>query len=695
MKKKFKEWLSIYSVKKPERVILWGILLLNLLLLIVSAVALSHLAPKTLEHSGFWDSVFYTISMIFDAGCIQFIISDIGDASVTLVLACLAIILIGMITFTGSVIGYVTTRISDYITSSKSGKKSLKVSGHTVILNWNSRASEIVNDLLYTGQKEIIVILTPDGAEKIEKELDDRLSVTLRTENDKLLRSCEHMSFFARLSYMKKHRLQNQITLIVREGDTYSTKELMDISLLQAKDVIILGRDTQNSACKYEVLENAETKGNANTIKTLIQVAEITGQESSADNQVVIVEVDDYWTASIVNRIISHKEKLGKCNIVAVPVNTILGQIFSQFSIMPELNFVYSELFSNKGSAFYCFPNRKQFEKAEFIEEKLKSNIKAIPLTIKESKDGEFLFYVAEHEKECAVADGYEMTDYSVKIKENYWLEQRNVVIVGHNSNSIEIMDGFDAFRGEWNKEDGEEILNVIVVDDAKSLERRNYYKDYPYVKATIEADLFDGDIIKNAIREFVDANEQDTSILILSDDAVASEDIDANALTYLIYVQDIISEKIAADPDFDRAKIDVIVEIVNPKNYDVVRSYSVNNVIISNRYISKMITQISRNGALYEFYKDILSYDEEGTDSYESEEMYIKKTRRFFDEIPEPCTAAELVRAVYDASPEDNKSIVIGYVDKDVKMHLFNGDQRDIWVELTPDDKLILFSNH
>lgn len=173
------------------------------------------------------------------------------------------------------------------------------------------------------------------------------------------------------------------------------------------------------------------------------------------------------------------------------------------------------------------------------------------------------------------------------------------------------------------------------------------------------------------------------------------SEDIDANALTYLIYVQDIIQEHVNRIPDFDKESIDVVVEIVNPKNYDVVRSYSVNNVILSNRYISKMMTQISTKESLYEFYKDILTYDELGVGKYDSKELYIKKVRRSFDEIPAPCTAYELIRAVYDATPDDNKSIVIGYIKPGGEMVLFSGKQEEINVELDEKDKLIIFSNH
>ena len=73
-------------------------------------------------------------------------------------------------------------------------------------------------------------------------------------------------------------------------------------------------------------VENAINKGNSQTIKTLIQVAELTGAESSLDNQKIIVEIDDDWTMELVNKIILAKQVEGKCNITPVRVNKILGQ---------------------------------------------------------------------------------------------------------------------------------------------------------------------------------------------------------------------------------------------------------------------------------------------------------------------------------------------------------------------------------
>lgn len=384
MKRKIKEWISVYIVKNPSRAILFAIFLLNIVLLVISALLISALSPESLKNDGFFESIFYTISMILDAGCIQFVVQDIGQTSVALIIVCLVTIFVGMITFTGAIIGYVTNYISNFIENSNSGNRAIQVSGHTVILNWNSRASEVINDMLYSNKKEVVIILVPSGADDVKKEIDERISVTMKSENKRISEECKDKGLFERIRYINRNKLRNRLTIIIREGDTYSTKQLNDISLLQAKSVIILGRDVQNATCKYELSERIEKneKGNANTIKTLVQVAEITGSEASADDQVIIVEVDDDWTASVVDKIILHKENLGKCNIIPVPVNRILGQLLSQFSIMPELNFVYGELFSNKGAEFFYKTVDGSEKGNDFVSSMLKGSDTSIPLMI-------------------------------------------------------------------------------------------------------------------------------------------------------------------------------------------------------------------------------------------------------------------------------------------------------------------------
>ena len=390
-----------------------------------------------------------------------------------------------------------------------------------------------------------------------------------------------------------------------------------------------------------------------------------------------------------------------RCTILVVEDNDmnreLLGELLAQFSIMPELNIVYSVLFSNRGPEFYCKRFSPSHSEVETIHEYMTAHRHAIPLTLMETHQGIDTYFMADEAEDCEIVSEPYASDFTVSLNPDYAIGQRNIVIIGHNSKCDELMQGFNAFRGEHQRPDLPEILNITVIDDEQSLEKHDRYRSYPYVTRLVEAEIFDSERIWAALEEAISCHEGDTSILILSDDTAPPEDTDAAVLTYLIYVQDIIFRRMARDPDFDRESIDVVVEILNPKNYDVVHNYSVDNVVISNRYISKMVTQIGRKQALYEFYTDILSYDSEGAETFTSKELYIKEAINYFAEgqLPGECTAEELIRAVFDASPEDNKAVLLGYTSPGGQMHLFAGDQRQIPVHLTDKDKLIVFSNH
>lgn len=695
--KKIREWFSIQLAKNPGRIVLLSILIFNIVFFVLSAFVISKLSLSGTEEMSFFEAAYYTITMVLDAGCIESVIADIGTSGVAIAIVCLSVVIIGMISFTGAVIGYVTNYISSFIENSNTGSHKLKISNHIVILNWNTRASEIINDLLYCKRKQKVVVLASDRKKEIVKEIEERLSDTISKENANLLNKYKDLGFIQRHIKYRKNRLKNNLVVIVREGDVYSSKQLYDISLEKAKSVIILGNDINNTICRYghkEMLEESN-KGNAQTVKTLMQVSDITAATNSADNQKIVVEISDDWTWELVDKIIKYKQVSGKCNIVPIRINQILGQLLSQFSLMPELNMAYKELFSNKGATFYL-EEKDVEDDNEYITNYLKNHKHAIPLTTMNIDDKNYFFYSADTQKDIEKTSEAINSDFKVKLNKNYRIEKKNVIILGHNSKCKDIMNGFMSFRSEWNyKDNSGEILQIIIIDDKQSLERMNHYKEYPFVIETVEASIYDEKTVCSAIEKFVENNDEDISILILSDDSALNENIDANALANLVYVQDIINAKLKENPNFDLSSIDIIVELINPKHHDIVSSYSINNVVISNRYISKLITQIGEKEAIFDFYTDILTYDDENASTYESKEIYAKKVSTFFDEIPPKCSEADLVRAVWNASKDKNPTIVLGYVKQDGTIKLFEGDQSNKKVELEAKDKIIVFTNH
>lgn len=697
MKRKIFEWWSTERAKNPGKTVLGVILLFNIVFILLAAGIISALSLEGTENMGWLEAAFYTITMILDAGCIQFVVADIGEAGVFLSLLCLIIVLIGMISFTGSVIGYVTNSISNFIDNANAGKHKIVLSDHVVILNWNSRASEIINDYLYSEKKQKIIVLVGSRKDEVKREIDERLADTISRENKAIEKQFAHLPWLSRKIAIHKNRFHKRVTVLVREGEVFSTKQLKEVSLDVARAIIILGNDVSNSTCQYELQERLENKnrGNVLTVKTLMQVADITSAESSVEDQKIIVEITDNWTWRLVQEIIKSKQVDGRCNIVPVRINQVLGQLLSQFSLMPQLNMAYEELFSNRGAEFYTVQQPAQ-NMAAYAKGYLAEHKHAIPLTFMEERGKTYCYYVAEEDEDIDKKSAVPAMDgFKVSLNRNYWIEKKNVVILGHNSKSRDIMQGFRSFCSEWNR-DGEQIVQIIIIDDEKNLEKMGYYKEYPFVIKTVAADIYDHDRICSTIEDVVYNNTEDTSILILSDDAVRNEDIDSNALANLIYVQEILHRK---KNEFGQKNVDVIVEIIDPKHHDIVNSYSVNNVVISNRYISKMITQLGEVDALFSFYVDILSYDEDDADS---KEIYIKNVDQFFTQLPGPCTAAQLIRALLEESTDESlppekrdPNFALGYVKADGTMILFGGDQSDIEVKLEKGDKLIIFSSH
>ena len=704
MFRRIREWFSIRLAKNPGQIVLLSILLFNIAFFFLSAFIISKMSLSGTEELGFLESAFYTISMILDAGCISYVVADIGPQNAAIAIVCLLIVIIGMISFTGAVIGYITNYISSFIEDSNAGNHKLIMSGHFVILNWNSRALEIVNDLLYSESINKVVVLVGSGKAEVEKQIEERLHETVKRENDKIFEKCSGKSFLARKWYSMRHKFKNNLTIIVREGDVFSSKQLFDISLQHASSVVILGEEINNSLCKYAVNERADKfdKGNSLTIKTLMQVSDITSASYSNDNQRIIVEVTDDWTWNLVQKIIRSKQVDGKCNIVPVRVNQILGKLMAQFSLMPELNSIYNELLSNKGATFYS-SHCDESDELSYVEASLSSNTHVIPLTVQSDNGKPYCYYMALNDRDIEKIGSEKRSGIPVRLNKDFWLEKKKIIILGHNSKCHEIMDGFASFLSEWGYKDSDELLlNIVVIDDEKSLEKMNFYKEYPFVIKTVAAEIFEKDLICDSINEFLELNAEDVSVLILSDDLVQEDEIDAGMFANLVYVQDIIRDKVEANPDFDVGSIDVIAEINDPKHHDVVSSYSVKNVVISNRFISKMITQIGEKDAIFDFYQDILEYDSDDEGGYESKEVYVKKAKDFFAGLPAASTSDKLIRGVFDASynpdiaPEkQNISILLGIVKQDGEILLFSGDQTAIDVKVEPTDKVIVFSNH
>ena len=694
-----REWESISFSQKPRRMMLWLIGLTNLLLVLVAAWIISKFAMPGNGRMGFFAAVYNTFTMILDAGCIESIISDPGSTNIFLIIFCLVVIVISMITFTGSLIGYVSDFISNKIETANTNAQPLRISDHVVILGWNTRASEIVNDLLYCSDHQRVVVLTELNRENIIREVEERLSDTIEHENAELKNAICQDPLLKRLINFHRKKLRNNIDFIVREGDIFSSVQLRNIQLEKAKSIIILCNNSRKHIADNDF--SGEKSDNL-TVKTLMQVIDITSKHSSNDNQKVVVEVDNDWTEKLVRKIINSKQQLGKCRVVPFRVHKVMGQLLCQFALMPELNMVFRELFSNKGATFYAMPQTTPSVKTDYVDSYLSTHHQAIPLShMKDDLEGRnYYYYMANDIKDIQQTSDESRQFCKLELNKNYWIHEKYVLILGSNSRIENILNSFSSFCNEWTDPNHYQILHVTILDGDERILQNQFSERYSFVDDCFSTKVQDESMINTVITDFVNAHPEDSSILILSDDNADNDNTDADALTYLIYAKDIIA-RARKNKRNEQFNVDIIVEIIDPKHYDIVKSYDINNVVISNRYISKMITQISENYALYNFYVDMMTYDDADTVGYDSNEVYIKKAADYYSTLPaKDSTMLSVIQSTYVASKhfwssKNDFALLLGYVDTLGKMHLFQGDLAHKTVSLTPNDKLIIYSNH
>ncbi|MBE7087177.1 MAG: hypothetical protein E7369_02630 [Clostridiales bacterium] len=641
------KWFTILKEKKPGLIVVSTIALFNVVFLSIFSLIVS-----LMNGMPYFEAMFNCLAMMFDPGCISGVVDGKGEA--VLCIICFIIVIFGMVAFTGAVIGYVSNIISGFIEDANNGKNRLDLEEHVIILNWNDRGIEIINEYLLLDEKNVIVVFTSRDRELVLKQIEDAMSFTL-----------------------KGKKIKNKPTIIVRTGNVFSTQQLYDISLEKAKTIIVLEEDLGE--------DHITDGGNGQTIKTLMQVSDIASKENSRLSQKVIVEVTSDWTDGVVNEILATKNN-DRLDIVPVPVNKLFGDIFSQFSVMPKLNSVYSELFSNEGVEFHTAEVQACTE-ADMFYNYIETHSNAIPLTVRKNKDKSYAFYLASSKSDLTVSCKEKPTFYKMSLAKNFQVEGRHIIVLGHNKNLPNILEGLNRFNAEW--KDEKDVIRVLLLDDKETLDKYDFDKKYSFVEECVAVDVHNKEFITNQLCRHFDSSN--TTVLILSSETVDPAEKDLYALTNLVYLQSVLNKR---ESELAENNVEIVVEILDPEHHDIVQNYSESNVVISNKYVSKIMMQLSDKDAMYNFYKEILTYNNNGK---EGKEIYVKKCKEYFTSIPQEMPVRDFIYSLYKSTNDafGDGEVALGYIDENSNLTFFDGDLTKKNILLNDKCKLIVFSDH
>lgn len=656
---KIKRWISTKAYKKIKLFIFFFIVLFNIIAIFVGGILIHIAAPEAFESvgSGMWQ----IFTDILDPGFLSSN-SATADGGTTFTKSVeIVVILICMVTFTGAIIGYISNLITSIIENSVSGPKRMFLKNHILILNWNNRAAGIISEYLYTEMCEDVVILTTCDSAEVTKEIEDSIF------------EC---------GYSKK---QKHVNFVVKQGEPFSYSELDAICAKQARTIIVLSDKNPDD-------------GDLRTLKTAMMVSQM---NSHRDDCTIVIETDNQNIYELVGRIKENNSN----EIISAYLNKLLGKLLAHTALQPQLNIVFAELFSHGGNEIYHVP----FDEIDGIDPDMSEEDiltaffekynRAIPLVTSksfETNSSEKLFVLSGQKSHISSQRKEKNTAKPVELNERFVVPKKIIVLLGSNSKMKYIMNSFKAYISNY----GEDKLNVFLVDTEDHLAT---ISDHPCFKKIYIANRYDVMEIRRVINSF-DLRTIDT-IVILSDDMVSSAEYDSGALISLIDINKEVS-KIEKEN-----RPEVIVEILNPKNHEIVQQYNINNVIVSNKYISSMVAQLGDDSSIYEFIYDILTFDHE-LDDYEqtysankdSKELYIKRCGDYFKTIPSFTSISELVYSIYLASGKAQIPLGIIYADKNKnkgsiemfdKTYTFSDNlDENKKIELCADDQLVIFAS-
>lgn len=594
--KKTRSILSVTTYKRPRVMIILNMVLINIAILLLAAFIAQMI-----------DDSFTSYLDALANGSVKWLLSPNAILAITnpktLFLA-VTVLIVGLVLFSGTIIALTTNAIKDYFQKKETNSGKIYLENHIVILNWNNKVPELVSDLLYLEEEHLtVIILSELDKSWIEKHL---LNI-LRTHQSKL----DNLS---------------RVNLLVKQGNPLLKNDLDDISIEEARSIIVMNKDAS-----ADDLKDSVTESDLNVMKIILGLGECVFKA----HPTIVVEVKRYETKEKILDVSKIVSKLHDKTIIPVCFDRRLGQIIAQTILDGRIDDVYLSLFSFKGSEVYRVPEKT-------FDDVLVHHSHAIPL----AQEGHDVYVLSESSLSSSITSSHMVTPKEIKTIPFKEKQLQDIVIVGSNNKLGFIVESFKAYEGLHQSQ-----FLIKQIPNDRLME---------YLPS-------------------IESSTRPTTMLLLSDESVKSESLDANVISTLIDLK----------RSLKRDDIHIIIELLDPKNDRLIADFDIDKTIISNKMISLLLSKLALHPETATFYDQLLTIapSEPGKDDYA---LTVLDAHQCF-KGPFPIRFDSLKQSIHSTYLSyDRKAILCG-IFRDEKLILFSGDlHANIPFELKNDDGCI-----
>lgn len=427
------------------------------------------------------------------------------------------------------------------------------------------------------------------------------------------------------------HKRKNQLAsldVLVKKGDPLSFSDLEDISIAKASAILVMNKD------RHEEVAKDLPMSDLNVVKIVLNLGPI----EFLRHPPIVAEVKNLKTKAKILALENVVHSLHEHLILPICFDRRLGQIIAQTIINPQVEDVYLSLFSFEGSEVYHLPG-VDFQTC------LTEYSHVIPL----AKTSDGLFVSSLDDRHLTQKDLRIIPTRNLSLKPEQPAARHSVYLVGQNNKLQYILESFSE------------------------------YSKLPH--HDFQAKYISEDKLPDFVQELNQASDPAT-IVLLSDDHQAPDALDANVIDCLIYLEG----------NLNREDINIIVELLDPKNDRIIRDFNIRKSIISNKIISLLLSKLALYKETAPFYENLLSIkiNDQGIDE---QALNLVKAGEFLNEaFPLAFSNSKsLILSFYQSCSK--KNIPIGLFRNGV-LSLFSGNlHTDNPVDLMADDVLVFMN--
>lgn len=431
------------------------------------------------------------------------------------------------------------------------------------------------------------------------------------------------------MNAIKELNLQDKkikdFNILVKNGNPLIDSDLYDISILEASAILIMNQDA------HDEIAQDMSKSDLNIIKIILTI----GRLKFKRNPPIVAEVKNIVTKEKVMKLTKVVDTLQEHTVLPICFDRRLGQIIAQTIINPKMEDVYLSLFSFKDAEVYYSPNQ------EFAHA-LTYSSRSIPL----AKAEKGVFVLAENDLDVGIES--EVVPEIIKLQPKVINEAvgLEVYIIGTNNKLDFIMTAFKQYE---------------------QIHQSRFLSKYVPTENLDE------------LLRSLNQNMRPTTLVLLSDEYQQADSLDANIIDTLIQIESELKNK----------DVNIIVELLDPRNDPIISDFNIRNTIISNKIISLLMSKLVFFKETAPFYDNLLTIapNEKGEDD---QAIIIRAASELFADSM-PITFPSIKSFVVSVHAAFSEKIIPMGIFKGEQLGLFFGNLLDKEITINKDDQIVL----